>query len=204
MVERIINPRRGPRAPARCEARCLLHGGGFWGSDTIDVGPSGCQLVAPGPCQPGDPLELVLTNERLPDDLRVTAKVAWARGTAPRRIGVSFDPESLPASHAWFDRLVAAYPGLDAYQLAPGALDLDATVLPGPAPRVAPGLGREEAALLRAVGDGASVASLKARLGPEWPAFEGILFAMLARRLLTTDPGAAGPQAAWAPYLTGR
>ena len=68
MAEAIQNPRRVPRAPARCEARCLLPGGGFWASDTNDFGPKGCQLHAPGPFKKGDPVKLVLTSERLPED----------------------------------------------------------------------------------------------------------------------------------------
>ena len=49
MSETIQNPRRVPRALARCEARCLLPGGGFWAAGTIDFGPHGCQLFAPAP-----------------------------------------------------------------------------------------------------------------------------------------------------------
>ena len=54
--------------------------------------------------------------------------------------------------------------------------------------------------MLRAVGDGLTVAGLQQRVGQEWPAFEGLLFAMVGRRLLSLDAAQAGRPAAWAPY----
>ncbi len=201
MVEAIQNPRRVPRAPARCEARCLLPGGGFWASDTTDFGPKGCQLQAPGPFKKGDPIKLVLTSERIPEPLATTGTVAWASARAPWRIGVSFDEPYLGATGHWFDELVRAYPGLATFQLAPDALPLSATVRLGPAPRVAPELAGDEVAVLRAVGAGATVAALRERLGQDWPGVEGLLFAMIGKKLLTIDEAAAGAPGAWAPYL---
>jgi len=201
VAEAIQNPRRVPRAPARCEARCLLPGGGFWASDTTDFGPKGCQLHAPGPFKKGDPVKLVLTSERVPDSLATTGTVAWASPRAPWRIGVSFDAPYLSTTGQWFDRLVEAYPGLATFQLAPDSLDVSATLLLGPAPRVAPELASDEVTVLRVVGGGVTVAALRERMGQEWPAFEGQLFAMLGKKLLTLDPAAAAAPGAWAPYL---
>lgn len=201
MTDSIQNPRRVPRAPARCEARCLLPGGGFWASDTTDFGPKGCQLAAPGPFQKGDPVKLVLTSERLDTPLAVTGTVAWASSRAPWRIGVSFDPPFLPTTGSWFDRLVAAYPGLATYQLAPDSLALLDILHLGPVPRVAPELAPDEVAVMRAVGPGLTVKALQERLGPDWRGLEGVLFAMIGRKLLTLDAAAAAPPASWAPSL---
>jgi hypothetical protein len=201
MVERIVNPRRVPRAPARCEVTGLLEGGGHWATDTIDIGPSGCQLVAPGRAKVGDPLKLLITNERVGSALAVEGRVVWARPAAPWRIGVAFEAGNGAEAGAWFESLLAAYPGLATYQLAPEAIEASAVVRLGPAPRLQPELNGEELEVLRAVGTGTSVTALQARLGQDWPAFEGLLFAMLGRRLLTLDAGAAAPPTAWAAYL---
>ncbi len=201
MAEAILNPRRVPRAPARCEARCLLPGGAFWASDTTDFGPKGCQLAAPGPFKKGDPVKLVLTSERVQEALATTGTVAWASGRAPWRIGVAFDQPYLGTTGHWFDQLVRAYPGLATFQLAPDALEVTALVRLGPAPRLAPELAPDEVAVLRAVGAGATVAALRQKLGQDWPAFEGVLFAMIGRKLLSLDAAAAAGPEAWAPYL---
>jgi hypothetical protein len=201
MAESIQNPRRVPRAPARCEARCLLPGGGFWASDTTDFGPKGCQLHAPGPFKKGDPVKLVLTSERVPEALATTGTVAWASGRAPWRIGVAFDEPYLGTTGRWFDQLLEAYPGLATFQLAPDSVEVSATVRLGPAPRVAPELAADELEVLRAVGAGVTVAALLGQLAQDWPAFEGLLFSMIGRKLLTLDAAAAGTPEAWAPYL---
>ncbi len=201
MTDAIQNPRRVPRAPARCEARCLLPGGGFWAADTTDFGPKGCQLAAPGPFKKGDPIKLVLTSERLGNQLAVTGTVAWASARAPWRIGVAFDPPFLSTTGSWFDQLVAAYPGLATYQLAPESLRPTDVLHLGPLPRVAPELLSDEVPVMRAVGGGISVAALQERLGQDWPAHEGAIFAMLGKRLLPIDPQAAASAADWAPAL---
>jgi hypothetical protein len=38
----------------------------------------------------------------------------------------------------------------------------------------------------------------------DWPAVEGVLFAMLGKGHLTLDPAAAGSPEAWAPHLAAR
>jgi hypothetical protein len=201
MAERIVNPRRVPRAPARCEVTGLLEGGGHWATDTIDIGPSGCQLVAPGRAKAGDPLKLLITNERVASALAVTGRVAWARTSPPWRIGVAFDADATADAARWFEALLAAYPGLATYRLAPEAIEASATIRLGRAPRLNPELTTDEVEVLREVGTGATVTALQARLGADWPAFEGMLFAMMGRRLLTVDEAAAGAPADWSSYL---
>lgn len=201
MAETILNPRRVPRAPARCEVRCLLPGGGFWASDTTDLGPKGCQLAAPGPFHRGDPVKLVLTSERVKDSLAVSGSVAWASSAPPWRIGITFDQPSQPATVRWFEELVQAYPGLATFRLAPDFIEVTATIYLGPAPRVAPELSHDEVAVLKAVGPGVTVEALRARFLTEWPALEGALFTMIGKKLLTVDQAAAGAPEAWATYL---
>ncbi len=201
MPDIIVNPRRAQRAPARCEARCLLPGGGFWATDTSDVSARGCQLSAPGPFAPGDSLELVLSAERVPGQLAAAGTVAWASRAAPWRIGVTFDERHREAAARWFEALLAAHPGLDTFQLAPESLPVEAIVHLGPAPRVAPELTGEELAVLRATGDGVALAALRERLGHDWPVFEGLVFSMIGKRLLAVSPAPAGDRAGWAAVL---
>lgn len=201
MSDALQNPRRVPRTPARCEARCLLPGGGFWAADTTDFGPRGCQLHAPGPFKKGDSVKLILTSERLPGELAATGTVAWASGRAPWRIGLAFDEPYLGATSRWFEQLLKAYPGLDTFHVAPQELELSATLRLGHPPRVKPELAADEVAVLRAVGGGLTVSALRDVLGHDWPAFEGLVFSLLGRRHLTLDAAAAGAPEAWAPYL---
>jgi len=202
MSETIQNPRRVPRALARCEARCLLPGGGFWAAGTIDFGPHGCQLFAPRPYRRGEPIKLVLTNERLDGELAVGGTVAWAATKEPWHLGVAFEAPYQAASTRWFDKLAAAYPGLAAFGASPKELELDATVRLGPVPQVAPELNAADARVLREVGEGATVRALRERLASSWPVVEGPLFALLGRGLLTIDPAQAATPAAWAPVLS--
>lgn len=197
----ILNPRRVPRAPASCEARCLLPGGGFWASDTTDVSPGGIQLQAPGPFHVGDPIKLTLTSERVEGLLATTGRVAWASTRPPWRIGVAFDEHFTGDSARWFEKLLAAYPGLATFQLAPSSIETSTTIFLGPPPRVATDFTHDEATLLRSIGAGASAARLRDLHPDTWPALEGALFALLGKKHLTLDPGAAGPAEAWAPYL---
>lgn len=201
MPDAILNPRRVPRAPARCEARCLLPGGGFWASDTTDLGPNGCQLQAPGPFQKGDPIKIVLTSERLAGQLATTGRVAWASAKAPWRIGVAFDTPFLGNTSQWFDELVEAYPGLATFRLAPDSLELTSTLWLAAPPPIAPELSADEVAVLRAVGAGATVAVLRERLGADWPALHGLLFTLIGRKLLTLDAAGASAPQAWAAWL---
>lgn len=201
MTSVIHNQRRVPRAPASCEARCLLPGGGFWASDTIDVSPRGCQIQAPGPFHVGDPLKLTLTSVGVEGLLATTGRVAWASTRPPWRVGVAFDEPFVGESGRWFEKLLAAYPGLATFQLAPASLDVSTTIFLGPPPRAALDLGHDELTVLRAVGAGTTAARLRDRHPDDWPALEGTLFALLGKKLLTLDPGAAGRPEDWAAHL---
>jgi hypothetical protein len=114
------------------------------------------------------------------------------RRNPPWRSGVTFDAPSSEATARWFDRLVAAYPGLATFQLAPAELDAGDVLRLGPALRVDPDLGPDEVAVLRAIGAGIAVEKLRDLLAHDWPAVEGVLFAMLGKKHLTLDSAAAG------------
>lgn len=201
MPEFIENPRRSPRAPVRCEARVALREGGFWAAPTCDYGPKGCQVSAPLRLEPGSRLFLELVNERVPGPFQLSGRVAWSSTDAPWRSGIAFDDASVTLAERFFERLAAAYPGLDTYGRAPDRIPADGTLAPLPPPAVEPLLTGSERDVLRAVGAGTLVAELRARFGEAWHEAQNATFSLLGRRYLTigaADPGAAR---AWEPLL---
>ncbi|HSM93194.1 MAG TPA: PilZ domain-containing protein [Anaeromyxobacteraceae bacterium] len=201
MAEFIVNARHTPRALVRCQARAPLLGGGFWSSDTEDIGPRGCQLVAPARFTPGEGIELELSSERVSDPLWVGGRIAWAADEPPWRVGIAFSDQDQDAAARWFDRLVAAFPGLDGSLLAPRQIPADATIYLGRAPRLRPPLVAPEIEVLRAVGRGTTAAALRDRLGAGWEDGQGALFSLLGRRFLTLSASEAATPEAWASYL---
>ena len=179
----------------------MLPGGGFRAAGTLDFGPQGCQLFAPRPYHRGEPVKLVLSSERLEEELAVTGTVAWAANKEPWHLGVAFDAACLHAASRWFDLLAAAYPGLADYGASPRELELAATLRLGPVPTVPPELGAADAALLREVGDGVTVAELLRRQDTASPAAAGPIFALLGRGLITLDPAGVSAAGEWAPIL---
>jgi hypothetical protein len=197
----IENPRRGPRAPARCKARVLSPSGALE-AETEDLGSHGCQLVAPRPLRKGDPVKLVIANDRVPDALRVAGRVAWASARAPWRLGVAFDDDTLDESTRWFERFVAAHPGVPVPRRIPTRIPVDAMLYLGPAPRFVVDFDRHEAAILRAIGSGTSVGELMARLRDDREPRKRALFSLLARQHLTLSRGASVHPHAWKAILT--
>lgn len=201
MSEFIVNARHTPRAVVRCQARAPLLGGGFWSSDTEDIGPRGCQLVAPARFAPGEGIELEISSERVSDPLWVGGRIAWAADEPPWRVGIAFSDQDQDAAARWFDRLVAAFPGLDGSLLAPRRVAADATIYLGRAPRLRPALEGPEVVVLKAIGTGIRAAELRDRLGEAWGIGQGALFSLLGRRYLTLTASEAAPPEAWAGYL---
>ncbi|HYG70008.1 MAG TPA: PilZ domain-containing protein, partial [Anaeromyxobacteraceae bacterium] len=78
--EFLANPRRSPRAPARCRARILLPGAA-WEAPTEDVGPRGCRVVVPQPIATGAQVRVALRTDAVRDPLVVAGRVAWAART---------------------------------------------------------------------------------------------------------------------------
>jgi hypothetical protein len=200
-MEFIENPRRAPRAPVRCEARVALREGGYWAGPTSDYGPKGCQVSAPLRLEPGSRLFLELVNERVPGPFQLSGRVAWCSKGPPWRSGIAFDEGSVPIADRFFERLAAAYPGLDTYGRAPDRIPADGTLAPLPPPAVEPLLTASERDVLQAVGAGITPEVLRERSGDSWAAAQNAAFSLLGRRYLTI--GSPNPDAArtWAPLL---
>lgn len=197
MPDFIENPRRAPRVPVRCEARVAVRDGGFFASPTSDFGPRGCQVLAPARLAPGTRLFVELVNERVAEPVELAGSVAWVATAAPWRMGIAFDAGSYPAAASFFERLAAAYPGVDAYGCAPDRIPDDAPLAPAGPPPFEPHLTGEEARVLAALGAGGSAAELRARLGPDWEATIYALFGLLGRRHVVVGPPDPAAAAAW-------
>jgi hypothetical protein len=201
MPEFIENPRRSPRAPVRCEARVALREGGYWAGPTCDYGPKGCQVSAPLRLEPGSRLFLELVNERVPGPFQVSGRVAWSSMDAPWRSGIAFDDASVVLAARFFERLAAAYPGLDTYGRAPDRIPADGTVVPLPPPAVEPLLTAAERDVLRAVGSGRPVTELRVQFDAAWREAQNALFSLLGRKYLAIGVRDEDAARAWAPLL---
>lgn len=201
MAEFIVNPRRAPRAPARCGA-AVISAAGVFEAETEDVGSRGCQVVSPELVKKGEALELVITNAKVGEPLRVTGRVAWVSAQPPWRVGIAFDEAHVAAGERWFEKLVAASPGLGSFRRVPEKISVDATVYLGPPPRFLLDFTAEEAALLRAIASGARLDELRARLRDRWPAAQRAFFSLLARQAVTLARGQAAHPGAWKKILT--
>lgn len=201
MLEFIENPRRSPRAPVRCEARVALRDGGYWAAPTCDYGPNGCQVSAPLRLEPGSRLFLELVNERVPGPFQLSGRVAWSSTEAPWRAGIAFDEASVALASRFFERLAAAYPGLDTYGRAPDRVPADGTLAPLPPPAVEPLLTRSERDVLRAIGAGKLVTELRAEFGEAWIDPQNAMFSLLGRKYLTLGEPDAAAARAWEPLL---
>src|SRR5512138_780679 len=134
MAQFIENPRRAPRAPVRCHTAVVFQGGSFE-CETEDIGSRGCQLVSPRFMRKGDAVQLTVSSEKVADPLRAAGHVAWVSAQAPFRIGIAFDEPSVRDGTRWFEKVVAAYPGLAGFHRVPDRIAGDAMVYLGPPPR---------------------------------------------------------------------
>lgn len=196
----IENPRRAPRAPARCSTKVICSAGIFE-AETEDVGSHGCQIVSPRAVKQGEPVKLTISSARLADALRLSGRVAWASARAPWRLGVAFEEGALGDSGRWFDRFVAAHPGLASARRIPPRIPVEAMIYLGPPPRFLIDFDRHEAALLRAVGSGTSIGELLARLQDDRGPTQRALFSLLAHQHLTLARGASVHPEAWKRIL---
>jgi hypothetical protein len=200
MAQYISNPRRAPRAPARCQVAVISAATSF-DAETEDIGSYGCQIVSPTRLARGERVDLAVTNDQLPDALRIPGAIAWVSPRPPWRLGVAFDEALHAVSDRWFEKLIAAHPGLGALRRAPDRIAIEAMVYLGPPPRFLHDFTPEEATLLRAIGSGARVDELRTRLRREWPAMERALFSLLARQAVTLARGQAAHPTAWQKIL---
>ncbi len=200
MAQFIVNPRRAPRAPARCRAVVVTPATAF-DSETEDIGSHGCQLVAPKHLRKGDAVQLTVTTEKVAEPLRVTGRVAWVSPQAPWRVGVAFDDASTKDGIRWFEKLVTAHPGLAGFRRVPERMAVETMVYLGPPPRFLRDFSEEEAILLRAIASGVRVDELQARLHDRWPAAQRALFSLIARQAVTLSRGQAVHPDAWKQIL---
>ncbi len=178
-----------------------LREGGYWAGPTCDYGPKGCQVSAPLRLEPGARLFLELVNERVPGPFQISGRVAWSSMEAPWRSGIAFDEASVALAARFFERLAAAYPGLDTYGRAPDRIPADCRLAPLPPPAVEPLLTVAERDVLRAVGAGTSVAELRAAVGEAWVEGQNALFSLLGRRYLALGGENVDAAKAWGPLL---
>jgi hypothetical protein len=200
MAEFITNPRRVPRAPARCRAAVASAAGSFE-AETEDIGARGCQVVSPRGVKRGETVRITIANDKVLERLRVSGKVAWVSAQFPWRVGIAFDEEALPECARWFDQLVAAHPGMGALRKVPARIALDAMVYLGAPPRFLVDFTADEAVVLRAIASGARVDDLMARLRHRWPAMQCALFSLLARSAVTLSRGQAVHPDSWKRIL---
>jgi len=201
MAEFIVNPRRAPRAPARCRATVISPAGAF-DAETEDISARGCQVVSPKLVKKRDALALVIRSAKVPEPLSVSGKVAWVSGQPPWRIGIAFDDGHVAAAERWFEKLVAGHPGLGAFRRVPEKIPVATTVYLGPPPRFLLDFTAEEAVLLRAIASGARIDELMVRLRDRWPAAQRALFSLIARQAVTLSRGQAAHPDAWKKILS--
>jgi hypothetical protein len=201
MADFVVNPRRAPRAPVRCRAEITGTDGARWATETEDVGPRGCQIVAPHRRPRGEPLLLQIAAEGLARTLRVGGKVAWVSAAEPWRLGVAFADQDAAVAADWYDALVAKNPALAAYRGVPDRISVDATVFLGPPPRMVLDFTNDEIQILRCIGSGVSVGEIRTRLKDIWERAQHALFSLIVRRHLVLARGAAVLPAAWKQIL---
>jgi len=200
MAEFIVNPRRAPRAPARCRIAVISAAASF-DAETEDIGPYGCQVASPKGVKKGAPVRATIANDRLPDALRVGGRIAWTSAQFPWRVGIAFDESSLAVTAAWFERLVAAHPGMKTLRRLPERISTEAMVFLAQPPRFLVDFSADEAALLRAIGSGAAVYELMARFRVRGAEIDRALFSLLARSVVTMVRGQAVHPQAWKRIL---
>lgn len=201
MAEFIVNPRRSPRAPARCRA-AVVSTQGWFEAETEDIGSMGCQLVSPKLVRKGEMVQLHVTNEKVAEPLKCSGRVAWVSAQAPWRLGIAFDEGTHEQCARWFDLLISAYPGLGGYRRVPDRIRADATVYLGPPPKFLVDFTGDEAKLLRAIASGARVDELMARLRDGWPVAQRALFSLIARQAVTFQRGQAVHPESWKKILS--
>ncbi len=201
MAEFIVNPRRAPRAPARCRAS-VVSTQGWFEAETEDIGTMGCQIVSPKLVRKGDIVQLAITNPKVPEPLKVTGRVAWVSPQAPWRVGIAFEDSTQKECTRWFEALIAAHPGLGGFRRVPDRIRADSTVYLGPPPKFLVDFSADEAMLLRAIASGARLDELMARLRDRWPVTQRALFSLIARQAVTFQRGQAVHPESWKKILT--
>jgi Tfp pilus assembly protein PilZ len=198
----IQNPRRFPRITAKYRV-VVSHAGAGWSAETFDLSATGCQIVTPRPLNVGETARLVIESPHAPQPLSVLGTVAWAVAHGRPRAGIAYaarQPDGDPA--AWFKRVVAAQPGIEAtMRRLPERLPVDTKLFLRPPPQFIFDFGSDEVALLKMLGDGMTIASIL-RSGPFSAAQAArAIFALLEQRVITLSLGEAAPAWRWKAAL---
>ena len=198
----VQNPRKFPRIQAKFRV-VVSHGGAGWSAETFDVSATGCQIITPRPMQVGTAAKLVIEVPQLPQPLSVFGTVAWVADQGRIRVGIVFaerQPDGDPA--AWFKKLLASQPGIErSMRRFPERLPMDTKLFLRPPPQFIFDFGPDEVALLRALGDGITIADL-VRTGRFSAAqVARMVFALLEQRVITLSLGEAAPAWKWKAAL---
>jgi len=199
--EYLENPRRAPRVRILCAAALSTGSGAPLRASSEDLGPHGCQLVSPQPFAKGTPLRVELASQEIREVLRASGAVAWCSPHPPWRMGLAFADADRPAATRFFDRLVAARPGLANWRRVPDKLSLDAMVWLAPPPTRLVDFTADELVMLRAVGSGATIYEVRARLQDRWPTGQRAFFSLLTSGSITLSRGASAPYQNWLELL---
>jgi hypothetical protein len=200
MAEFIVNPRRAPRAPARCRTAVVSASGSFE-AETEDIGAYGCQVVSPKGVRKGEPVRITIANDKVPNPLQVAGRVAWVSSRFPWRVGIAFDEGAFAETSAWFERLIDAHPGMRTLRRLPDKIPVEAVVYLGAPPRFVVDFSEDEAALLRAISSGARIDDLMARFRARGSAMDRALFSLIARSAITLVRGQAVHPSRWKEIL---
>lgn len=198
----VQNPRKFPRIRAKYRV-VVSHGGAGWSAETFDVSATGCQIVTPRPMKVGEVAKLVIEAPPAPPPLSVFGTVAWVADQGRIRAGIVFaarQPDGDPA--AWFKRLLVAQPGIEGtMRKLPERLPMETKLFLRPPPQFIFDFGPDEVVLLKALGDGTTVANL-IRKGPLSAAqVARAVFALLEQRVITLSLGEAAPAWKWKAAL---
>ncbi len=198
----VQNPRKFPRVRAKYRV-VVSHAGAGWSAETFDVSATGCQIVTPRPMKVGEVARLVIEAEPAGQPLSVFGSVAWVADQGRIRAGIVFadrQPDGDPA--AWFRKLVAGQPGIEGtMRKVPERLPMETKLFLRPPPQFIFDFGPDEVALLRALGDGTTIANI-IQNGPFTAAQAArTIFALLEQRVITLSLGEAAPAWKWKAAL---
>ena len=198
----VQNPRKFPRVQAKYRV-VVSHGGAGWSAETFDVSATGCQIITPRPMQVGTTAKLVIEVPQIPQPLSVSGTVAWVADQGRIRAGILFaerQPDGDPA--AWFKKLLASQPGIErSMRRFPERLPMETKLFLRPPPQFIFDFGPDEVALLKALGDGITIADL-VRTGRFSAAqVARMVFALLEQRVITLSLGEAAPAWKWKAAL---
>ncbi len=198
----VQNPRKFPRVQARYRV-VVSHAGAGWSAETFDISATGCQIVTPRLLQVGSVAKLVIEVPNLPPPLSVFGSVAWVADQGRIRAGIVFaerQPDGDPS--AWFKKLLSSQPGIEgAMRRLPERLPMETKLFLRPPPQFIFDFGPDEVGLLRALGDGITIANL-VRKGPFTATqVARMVYALLEQKVITLSLGEAAPAWKWKAAL---